>query len=653
MWKKIVEKLAHSASVQHSREGVFFINIDADLNRFLLPRVERPAQYIGGEYNSIVKNWEKTAVKMAFLFPETYEIGMSHLGLRLLYHAVNREENFLMERSFAPLPDMEAGMRSRGIPLFSWESRRPLRDFDVLGFTMQYELTFTNILNMLDLAQLPPLAAQRRGWPVVMAGGPAAYNPEPLADFIDLFVIGEGEEVLPQLLALLAEVKARGGGKEDFLRLALAVEGVYIPAYYQAEYSREGLFTALRPLAPAPAVMRKSLVKDMESAPFPARGLLPHTRAVHDRAMLEIMRGCTRGCRFCQAGLIYRPVREKSQELLLRQAQESISSTGYDELGLMSLSSADYSAIEPLTDSLLRAYGPCGVGVSLPSLRADAFSVGLAEKVQRVRKSGLTFAPEAGTQRLRDAINKGVNEEELLQAVTAAAARGWTSIKLYFMIGLPGETTEDIEGIAALTGRLLSAMRRAKPPQAKKPLKISLAASTFVPKSHTPFQWLGQDAKEKIREKQALLLQLIRPMKAVTLNYHDAEASHLEAAFARGDRRLGAVLLSARRKGCRFDGWSEHFQSALWREAFTENGLESEFFANREFAMDEALPWEHISCGVEKPWLWKEYERAQRGEPTADCREGSCAGCGVCHAYACANILQNTEGGLAPCKDGV
>ncbi|MCL2817734.1 MAG: TIGR03960 family B12-binding radical SAM protein, partial [Clostridiales bacterium] len=532
------------------------------MHRFLLPRVERPAQYIGGEYNSVVKDWEKTAVKMAFLFPETYEIGMSHLGLRLLYHAVNREENFLMERSFAPLPDMEAEMRSLGMPLFSWESRRPLRDFDVLGFTLQYELTYTNVLNMLDLAQLPLLSAERRGWPVVIAGGPAAYNPEPLADFIDLFVIGEGEEALPELLALLAEVKDGGGSKEDFLRQALQIEGVYVPAYYEVDYAPDGLIAAVRPLFPAPAVVRKRLVKDIEKAPFPEKGLLPHTRAVHDRAMLEIMRGCTRGCRFCQAGVIYRPVREKSLELLLQQAEKNLRSTGYDELGLMSLSSADYSGIEPLTDRLLQTYGPCGVGVSLPSLRADAFSVGLAEKVQRVRKSGLTFAPEAGTQRMRDLINKGVNEEEILQAVTAAAARGWTSVKLYFMIGLPQETAEDISGIAGLTGRLLHAMRRAKPPEIKKPLKITLGAATFVPKSHTPFQWQGQDTKEQIREKQALLLQAVRPMKAVTLNYHDVDASHLEAVFARGDRRLGAALLSAWRKGCRFDGSRERFQTA-------------------------------------------------------------------------------------------
>ncbi len=419
------------------------------------PQVERPSQYAGGEYHSVVKDWFQVQAKMAFLFPDTYEIGMSHLGLRLLYEAVNRQPAFLLERAFAPQADLEAQLRQRGLPLFAWESRRPLADFDVLGFTLQYELSYTNILNMLDLAGLPVTRAAREDWPLVIAGGPCAYNPEPLADFIDLFVIGEGEEVLLDLLAAVAQVRAAGGGKQDLFALLRGRRGIYIPGDYTIAYGSRGQVVDFQAHNGAPAAIEKCLLPELDDAPFPIDGILPHTRVVHDRLMLEVMRGCCRGCRFCQAGIIYRPVREKSLAVLTDQARRSLAATGYDEVGLISLSSADYTQIQELTQALLTEHGPNRVGVSLPSLRADAFSVDLAGQVQRVRKSGLTFAPEAGSQRLRDSINKGVEEEDIMTAVAAAFSQGWDSVKLYFMIGLPGETEADIAGIAEICRRIV------------------------------------------------------------------------------------------------------------------------------------------------------------------------------------------------------
>jgi len=602
------------------------------IEKNLLPKVGQPGQYVGGEWNSVVKNWDACPVRSAFLFPDTYDVGMSHLGLRILYHVVNSREEFLMERSFAPLPDMEALMRQEKIPLFSWESCRSLADFDILGITLQYEMSYTNILNMLDLAGLPVRAADRAdGLPLVMAGGPCAFNPEPLADFIDFFVLGEGEEVILEILQLVREFKNRGSfQKTDFLRAAAQIDGVYVPSLYTTHYGADGRIARLERAEGAPEGVTKRLVRDFSGAEFPDKTLVPSIETVHDRIMLEVLRGCSRGCRFCQAGILYRPVRERDMETLLRQADDLVRSTGYDEMALTSLSTADYTCVEPLIKQLTDRYAAQGVGVSLPSLRVDAFSVSLAKAVQAVRKSGLTFAPEAGSQRLRDVINKGVTEEDLMETVSAAFSQGWTGIKLYFMLGLPTETLEDLQGIVDLTEKVVTAGFRNKPAGVKKPIKVTVSVSCFVPKAHTPFQWLGQVSRESLKEKQQFLRERFRRFRHATLNYHDVEISFLEACFARGDRRLGPVLEAAWRKGCKFDAWSEHFRYPLWLEAFADCGLDPEFFANRDFTADEILPWDHLSSGVSKSWLWQEYQKSLKGDRTMDCRSGECHGCGVC-----------------------
>jgi len=600
----------------------------------ILPKVTKPGQYIGNEWNVVKKDWEKCQVKSAFLFPDVYEIGMSHLGLRILYHVVNQREEFLMERSFAPMVDMEELMRANNIPLFSWESYRPLKEFDILGFTLQYEMSYTNILNMMDLSGIPVRTKDRNSqFPLIMAGGPCAYNPEPLADFIDLFVLGEGEEVILEILDLLKKVKTQGADfdKNQFLKAAAQIKGIYVPKFYQPSYLENGMLREMKPIEDnIPETVYKRVVHNFSEAEFPQDTLVPHTEAIHDRVMLEVLRGCSRGCRFCQAGVIYRPVRERNMDKLLSQAEALINSTGYDEIALTSLSSLDYTCIEPLIKELMNRFKEKKVGVSLPSLRVDAFSVDLAKEVQQVRKSGLTFAPEAGSQRLRDVINKGVTEDNILETVTAAFSQGWTSIKLYFMIGLPSETYEDLDGIVDLAGKILAIGRKVKPHGVKKPISITVSASSFVPKAHTPFQWEGQEAGNSLREKQYYLKDKIRPLKNVSFNYHDVEVSFLEAAFARGDRRLGDVLEKAWVSGCKFDGWSEHFKYQLWIDAFKASGLDPEFFANRKFGLDEVLPWEHLSSGVSKKWLLKEYQTALEGIRTKDCRGDACHGCGVC-----------------------
>ncbi len=602
----------------------------------VLPLVDKPTRYLAGEYNSAPKDWAGLAATMVLLFPDLYEIGMSHLGMRVLYEAVNRRPEYAFERCFAPAADMEELLRERHIPLFSWENYHAVRDFDVVGVTLQYEMSFTNILNMLELAEIPLLAAERPDWayPLVVAGGPCAYNPEPLCDFFDLFIIGEGEEVELELLDLYAACRAENIGKDEFLRRACQIPGIYVPAFYRPEYDAAGRLAAVTPAPFAPPRVKKRIIKDMDAVPFPECQIVPFAEIVHDRAVIEVMRGCNRGCRFCQAGIIYRPVREKSQRTLAAQAAAALASTGYDELGLVSLSTADYSRVEPLLDQLLAEHAAAGVSVSLPSLRVDAVSVGLAERIQTVRRSGLTLAPEAGTQRLRDVINKGVREEDIFAAAEAALAAGWTSFKLYFMAGLPYETDDDLLGIAALARQLLALGAAA---HGKRRLNITVSVAFFVPKCDTPFQWFGQNSREELARKRELLYQAFRSIRGAKLNCHDIELSFLEGVFSRGDRRLGRVLLAAHQLGCKFDSWHEHFDYAAWLRAFELCGIDPAAYAGREFAAADTLPWDHIDCGVDKRWLWREWQKAAAAQTTPDCRKGPCSGCGVCPSLGCDN----------------
>jgi len=594
----------------------------------VLPRVQKPARYVGGEWNMIRKNWDTAAVKVAFAFPDVYEVGMSYLGLQILYHVVNSRSDALMERTFAPWVDMEKEMREHHISLFSLESQRPVRDFDILAFTLQYEMTFTNILNMLDLAGIP-LRTEERGLehPLVIAGGPCAFNPEPLADFVDLFVIGEGEEVFNELLDLYRDY-GREGKRDHFLLKSAQIPGIYVPSLYLVEYQQEGKIRSVRPrLTGAPDKVTKRVVRQFDEANFPTRPIVPSTEIVHDRIMLEVMRGCTRGCRFCQAGMIYRPVREKDPRTLMEQARELVANTGYDEISLTSLSTADYSRVTEVVRQLLNEFQGQKTNISLPSLRVDAFSVALAQEIQRVRRAGLTFAPEAGTQRLRDVINKGVTGEDLLKAVAAAFSAGWSALKLYFMIGLPTERQEDIEGIVRLSRQVLETGRRLGVSPGR--LKVTVNVSSFVPKSHTPFQWEPQAPLEELQAKQATLKKLLKE-RGFAFHWHDSKVSFLEAVLARGDRRLGRVLEKAWSSGCRFDGWSECFRFDLWQKAFELTGMDPGWYAYQRYTDEDLLPWDHIEAGVSKRYLIREHKKALEGKSTPDCRAGRCPGCGLC-----------------------
>lgn len=605
----------------------------------LLPKVEKPGRYIGTEWNSVHKDLNDINIRFAFCFPDSYEVGMSHLGMKILYHLLNDQKDIYCERVFAPWPDMEKLMREEDIKLFALESRDYIKNFDFVGFTLQYEMSYTNIINMLDLADIPKLSSQRgEKDPFVVAGGPCAYNPEPLAEIIDFFMLGEGEEQMLEVMDVYRQWKAAGLKREEFLNMVSEIPGVYVPAFYDVSYNPDNTIEAIKPNRDGvPAKIKKRVVKDLNKAYFPDRIIVPYIDIVHDRIMLEIFRGCTRGCRFCQAGMIYRPVRERTLEELESIAETLVESSGYEEISLSSLSTGDYSRLHQLVEKLMSKYGKDRIGLSLPSLRIDSISLKLLQDVQKVRKSGLTFAPEAGTQRLRDVINKNVTEEDLINSVGAAFDSGYSGVKLYFMIGLPTETMEDVEGIADLGYKVLDRYYQVPKAQRGRGVNVTISTSCFVPKPFTPFQWEPQDTIESMREKQKHLQQMLR-RKGLTYNWHDPELSYLEAVFARGDRRLSKVLIRAWELGCKFDSWDQYFNYEAWLKAFEDCGVDPDFYTIRKRDFEEVLPWNHIDVGITKKYLRSEYKKALKGETTRDCRT-VCTGCGI-------NLLQ--EGGV--CK---
>ena len=594
----------------------------------LLGSVARPCRYFNSEWNSVHKDHAAAKARFCLCYPDVYEVGMSHLGLKILYHVLNSHPDYLAERAFAPWMDLEAVLRGTGRPLISLESGVPLRDFDVVGFSLGSELTYTNMLTMLDLGGIPLHSAERREQdPVVIAGGPCVCNPEPLADFLDAIVLGEAEEAILEVAAVVAAHPPAQGRDELLARLA-QLPGVYVPSLYRAEYDADGKLAALVPQADAPQTVRSRVIEDFDAAPYPTRQIVPYLETVHDRVVLEIMRGCTRGCRFCQAGMTYRPCRQRSVATLLRQAEEAIAATGLDEISLLGFNSPDFEGIEELIDGLLDAHGRRGVSIALPSSRTDTFTVSLADKLAKVRRPGLTFAPEAATQRLRDVVNKQVTEENLFSALEAAFDGGWQGVKLYFMIGLPTETMEEVEAIAELLGRVVALGKQKLGPQRGR-LRITANVGNFIPKPHTPFQWWGQEAAESLEEKQSLLRRTVRA-KEVRLSWTDVSLSRLEAALARGDRRLGEVVLAAWQAGARFEAWAEAFRPDLWQQAFATAGVDWEFYANRHFHSQERLAWDHLSYGVSKDFLGREAAAALAGGLTPDCRREACADCAAC-----------------------
>lgn len=597
----------------------------------ILPRVQKPARYTGGEYNAVVKDRRAVDVRYALCFPDTYEIGMSNLGVRILYGVMNQMEGVWCERVFAPWGDMEDELRRAGLPLYGLESGDAIADFDLIGFSLGYEMAYSNVLNMLDLAGLPLRSAERSGLaPIVVAGGTCAFNPEPLAPFVDLFLLGEGEDVSVELIQLYRKAREECWDKEEFLQAAAGIPGVYVPSLYTVRYQEDGKVAEILPQEGAPAVVVKRIVQDFDKSYFPVKTIVPSTEIVHDRVMLELFRGCIRGCRFCQAGYAYRPVRARSPQRLIEQGIAACKDSGYQEMTLSSLSTSDYRSLGALCDGLLEWCEPNRVSLSLPSLRADNFSLGLMERVQHVRKSGLTFAPEAGTQRLRDVINKNVTEEEILRSCRTAFSGGWSSVKLYFMLGLPTETDEDVLGIADLAEKVYHAWKETTP-NPKRGVTITVSTACFVPKPHTAFQWEGQIGMEEYMRRVKLLRDNMRG-RSIRYNWHDAQTSFLEAVFSRGDRRLSAVLEEAWRRGAKFDAWSEYFDFDRWMAAFDACGLDPAFYANRERKPKELLPWSVTSTGVTAAFLLREWERALEAEITPDCRV-QCTGCGADKLY--------------------
>ena len=593
----------------------------------ILPQVQKPARYVGGEYNQIVKDKKNVDVRVAFCFPDTYEIGMSNIGMRILYGLMNEMPGVWCERVFAPWGDMEAEMRKHAIPLYALESHDPVKAFDLIAFTIGYEMSYTNILNMLELSCVPLLAREREGLEnIVFAGGVCAVNPEPLADFIDFFSLGEGEEITKEIIDCYRQAKKDGCTKQEFLLRVSKIDGVYVPSFYEHTYNEDGTLAAITPKNGAPARVRKRIIQDMDKSYFPTKTIVPSTEIVHDRTNLEIFRGCIRGCRFCQAGFCYRPVRAKSVDTLCRQAIESLEDSGNSEMTLASLSTSDYRKLPELADKLLDYCEPRKINLSLPSLRADNFSRDLMLRVQKVRKSGLTFAPEAGSQRLRDAINKNVTEREILETCATAFSGGWNSVKLYFMLGLPTETDEDVAAIAELVNKIVYCWRQ-NATNKKRRLSINLATAFFVPKPFTPFQWEKQTSPEEYL-RRVHLLQSCLTARGVDYRYHESDLSRLEAVLARGDRRLSKVLLRAHELGCKLDSWDEYFRYDLWMQAFSDCGVDPEFYTTRGFAEDEILPWQTIDIGVSRDFFLRERALAYQSVTTPDCRT-KCAGCGA------------------------
>lgn len=612
-----------------------------EIEKFLLG-VQKPGRYTGGELNSIVKDKSKIDIRYAFCFPDTYEIGMSHLGMKILYSLVNARDDAWCERVFAPDVDMEQIMRDNGIPLYALESGEAIKNFDLIGFTMQYELSYTNVLNMLDLAGLPVRSRDRKDLtPIVIAGGACVCNAEPMAEFFDITLLGDGEEVTNELIDLLKEYKAKDATKQEFLEAAAQIKGVYVPSLYEVEYNDDCTVKSITPTHGAPEKVEKRNVADLDKMFAPTEFVVPFLEVVHDRTTVEIFRGCIRGCRFCQAGFLNRPLREKSPEVVEAQCRSICEKTGYDEISLCSLSTSDYRGLEKLITDMLPWTVENKINISLPSLRADNFPKELMEQLNAVRRSGLTFAPEAGTQRLRDVINKNITEEEVLSTARQAFAGGWTAVKLYFMIGLPTETEDDIRGIADLAQAVVDEFYHNENKPKGKGVNVSVSVASLVPKPFTPFQWEPQDRPDTLIEKQNFLISCVKTRK-VSVSRHVPWTSFLEGVFARGDRRLCDVIETAWRKGCKFDSWEEHLDREKWMDSFAENGIDPFFYTARKRSFDEVLPWDHMDYGVTKKFLIKENEKAHRGETTASCRE-KCAGCGAArlNGGVCNEIRQN------------